>query len=145
MLHRACGACPSAEHPTRRIKRLPDGEANQLCRRRALSDDESARFLAAAEPEHRENERRSRAVRNRAPVVETPEAELQPLSTNNTLREIDRLLEAAGIAREDLHGRNFGAHELRRTATTCFARQGASRSAMQRILGRSGGKLTARA
>ena len=55
-LNWACDAGLIAENPLARLKRLPDGEAHQVCRRRAMSDDEIARFLAAADD--RENERR---------------------------------------------------------------------------------------
>jgi integrase len=205
-LNWGCDAGLIAENPLARLKRLPDGEAHQVCRRRAMSDDEIARFLAAAEADDRENERRlavsvergrvrarssdgmrvpqaplwrflietgcrygeARALtwadidlerrvatlrpettkagkarslpipramaaeleraRRRAtgPVFLSPEARPLSRATNNIMRVFDRLLEAAGIARKDEHGRKLDVHALRHTAASRFARNGAT-------------------
>ncbi|MCC7014868.1 MAG: site-specific integrase [Planctomycetes bacterium] len=45
-----------AESPLRGIKRLPDGEANQVCRRRAMTEDETRSFLAAARVDDERND-----------------------------------------------------------------------------------------
>lgn len=223
-----------AESPIERIKRLPDGEANQVYRRRAMNDDEIERFLAAADADDRENERRlaisvanerNRArrtngvripqaplwrflienacrygeartmtwadvdlerrvvtlraettkarkarslpitrtmademarlleLRQRAtqhavdvaePVFVTAEGKPHCKPTNNVIRVFDRLLEAAGIAREDAHGRKLDVHALRHTAGSRYARRGVSMAVTQRIFGHSDPKLTAR-
>ncbi len=44
-------------NPLRRVRRLPDGRGHQRYRRRALSDEEIDRFLAAAEKDDRETAR----------------------------------------------------------------------------------------
>jgi integrase len=44
-----------AENPVRNMPRLPESEATKRYRRRAMSEDEIARFLAAAEADDREN------------------------------------------------------------------------------------------
>lgn len=58
MLTWAVDAGLVAQNPIARLKRLPDGEAHARCRRRAMTDDEIARFLAAAEADDAENEKR---------------------------------------------------------------------------------------
>ena len=85
-------------------------------------------------------------VRRRAtgPVFLSPEARPLSRATNNIMRVFDRLLEAAGIAREDEHGRKLDVHALRHTAASRFARNGAPLAVTQRILGHSDPKLTAR-
>jgi integrase len=50
----ALGCGLIAANPLRNVRRLPDGAGNQRYRRRALSDDEIARFLAAAERDDQE-------------------------------------------------------------------------------------------
>ncbi len=82
-LNWGCDAGLIAENPLARLKRLPDGEAHQVKRRRAMSDDEIARFLAAAEADDRENERkltisveRGRTRAQRSGGVRIPQAPL---------------------------------------------------------------------
>jgi integrase len=58
MLTWAVDAGLIAQSPLGRIKKLPDGDAHARYRRRALSEDEIARFLAAADADDRENEQR---------------------------------------------------------------------------------------
>lgn len=45
-----------AENPVRKMPRLPESEATRVYRRRAMSEDEIARFLAAAKADDRRNE-----------------------------------------------------------------------------------------
>ena len=49
--------------PIDRLKRLPESEEHLRCRRRAMSDDEIERFLAAAEADDAENALRWRYTR----------------------------------------------------------------------------------
>lgn len=58
MLRWAVDAGLIAENPMAKVKHLPEGEGHQACVRRALSDDEIARFLAAAEADDRINDAR---------------------------------------------------------------------------------------
>ena len=48
MLSWALGCGLIETNPLRNVRRLPDGVGHQRCRRRAMTDDEIARFLAAA-------------------------------------------------------------------------------------------------
>jgi len=45
-----------AENPVRNMPRLPESEATRVYRRRAMSEEEIARFIAAAEADDRQNE-----------------------------------------------------------------------------------------
>jgi integrase len=58
MLNWASGLDMIPANPLAKLKRLPEGEAHQRYRRRALTDDEIRRFLDAAEADDRENEQR---------------------------------------------------------------------------------------
>ena len=60
------------------------------------------------------------------------------------MRVFDRLLEAAGIERQDAHGGSIDIHALRHTTATRLARSGTPLAITQRILGHSDPKLTAR-
>ena len=51
-----------AHNPIARLPRLPESEATKRCRRRALTEEEIARFLAAAAADDRANEERVRKV-----------------------------------------------------------------------------------
>ncbi len=46
-----------ASNPIKHIKRLPDGPGHQRCRRRAMSEEEIARFLEASRQDDEENAR----------------------------------------------------------------------------------------
>jgi integrase len=206
-LNWGCDAGLIAQNPLARLKRLPDGEAHQAKRRRAMSDDEIERFLAAAQADDRANARPGRieqapfwrflietacrygearaltwadvdldarvvtlraettkagksrslpitramatelAELRRAPaerVFRSPDGHPLCVPTNNAMRVLNRLLAAAGIEREDAHGRSLDLHALRHTAASRFARHGAPLAVTQRILGHSDPKLTAR-
>jgi integrase len=77
-------------------------------------------------------------------VFLSPEGSRWPQHTVNCMRIFDRLLEAAGIAREDAHGGKLDIHALRHTAATRLARAGVGLAQAQRILGHSDPKLTAK-
>jgi integrase len=85
-----------------------------------------------------------RPVEASDPVFLSPEG--SPLSENtvNAMRIFDRLLEAAGIAREDANGAKLDIHALRHTLATRLQRSGVGLAQAQRILGHSDPKLTAR-
>jgi integrase len=75
-----------AQNPIATLPRLSEGVANQRCRRRAMSDDEVARFLAAAEADDRACEQtfvphaRSRgATRLRSLAIAVPRVPQLPL------------------------------------------------------------------
>jgi integrase len=77
-------------------------------------------------------------------VFRSPDGHPLCVPTNNAMRVLNRLLAAAGIEREDAHGRSLDLHALRHTAASRFARHGAPLAVTQRILGHSDPKLTAR-
>jgi integrase len=210
-----------AGNPIAKLKSLPTSEGHSRKIRRAMSDDEIARFLAAAEADDRANEVRgwvpnrvpqapfwrflvetacrygearcltwadvdlaTRTVTLRAETTKTRRARPLPLPpflaetlaqlrekrlratgraplpvervflgpegralskpSNNAMRVFDRLLEAAGIERQDAHGRSLDIHALRHTAATRLVRTGAPLAVTQRVLGHSDPKLTAR-
>lgn len=87
---------------------------------------------------------RGRALMPAEAVFLSPEGRDLCAPTNNAMRVFDRLLEAAGIERQDAHGRSLDIHALRHTTASRLARSGAPLAITQRILGHSDPKLTAR-
>ena len=76
-------------------------------------------------------------------VFLTPRGEAWPSATRNAMRILDRILDAAGIAKVDETGRKLDIHALRHTFGTRLLRAGAGLYQVQKLMGHSDPKLTA--
>jgi integrase len=85
-----------------------------------------------------------RPLRPNDRVFLTPRGHAWPTATTNLMRVLDRILEAAGIARIDEQGRKIDVHAMRHCFATRLARSGAPLVQAQQLLGHSDPKLTAR-
>ena len=78
-------------------------------------------------------------------IFRTPEGCEWPWHSVNLRRIFDRLIVAAGIPREDEHGRRLDVHALRHSFASRLARNGVGIAQAQRLLGHADPKLTMRA
>jgi len=108
--------------------------------RRIPLRDELLAELRALRPFHERVHRRSLNTDDR--LFLTPEGKKRLACSNNLLRQLDRLLERAGIDRVDSLGDRIDLHALRHTFATRMARNGVSQVQAAKILGHSDVRLT---
>ncbi len=102
--------------------------------------DELLDELRAVRPFHERVHRRSINPDDR--LFLTPDGKPHYTQSGNTNRQLVRLLELAGIDREDSEGRRIDLHALRHTFATRLARNGVAQVQAAKILGHSDVRLT---
>ncbi len=87
---------------------------------------------------------RQRLVQPGDRVFLAPEGAEWPKETNGARRILHRVLDRAGIEREDAAGHHLDIHALRHTCASRWARRGVSLAVAQRLLGHASVEMTAR-
>ena len=102
--------------------------------------DELLAELRAVRPFHERAHRRSLNVEDK--LFLTPDGKPHHDQSGNMIRQLERILERAGIDREDADGCRVDIHALRHTFATRMARNGVSQVQAAKILGHSDVRLT---